>query len=156
MEPRFEEMGAFSLVGCPQYANPGKLCPGLAWGRLSAIKKKFNLSSDPEVEYAVEVYPPDFPQNDFTFYYMAGIPSRFATEEMRRVLFIKEIQQAEYAVFSVLDNDTNKIKDAFQHAYREWLPNSDYEATLGYDLERYRHHPEKCFEVMIPVTKKSV
>ena len=156
MEPRFEKMDSFSLVGCPQYANPGKLCPGLAWGRLSAIRKKFSLSIDPEVEYAVEVYPPDFPQNDFTFYYMAGIPSRFVTEEMRRVLFIKEIPQAEYAVFPVPDNDTDKIKDAFQYAYREWLPNSDYEATLGYDLERYRHHPEINFEVMIPVTKKSV
>ena len=72
MEPRFEKIDSFSLVGCPQYANPGKLCPGLAWGRLSAIKKKFNLSSDSEVEYAVEVYPPDFPQNDSTFYYMEG------------------------------------------------------------------------------------
>jgi predicted transcriptional regulator YdeE len=155
MEPRFEKMESFELVGCPQYANPGKIGPGLAWGRLFAIKKAFDLS-DPEEEYAVEVYPPDFPQNDFTFYYMAGIPSSFVKKEMRRVLFVKEIQQAEYAVFPVADNDPAKVKDAFQYAYREWLPSSGYEATLGYDLERYRYHPEKCFEVMIPVRKKRV
>ncbi len=154
MEPRFEKMESLALVGCPQYANPRDLCPGLAWGRLSAIKKKFNC--EPEVEYAVEVYPPDFPKNDFTFYYMAGVPSKYVTEEMRRILFVKEIQEAEYAVFSVADNDTDKIKDTFQYAYKEWLPKSDCEATLGYDLERYRHHPEKHFEIMIPVKMKSI
>jgi len=155
MEPKFEKVKQFSIAGCPQYANPKDLCPGTAWRRLSLIKQKCHFS-EPKEEYAVEVYPPDFPQNECTFYYMAGIPCQYLSPAMKSHLFIKEIPEAEYAIFQVQDNDTNNIGATFQYAYKEWLPNSEYVATRGYDLERYKHHPEKCIEVMIPITKKHV
>jgi hypothetical protein len=43
MDPKFKTLEAFSIIGCPQYASPGNLCPGLAWERLSEIREEHGL-----------------------------------------------------------------------------------------------------------------
>ena len=151
MNPKFEKLDAFSILGCPQYANPGDLCPGVAWDRLSKLRRKHGLKGFPELAFAVEVYPPEFPNNDFTFYYMAGMVLEDAPVELREHLFIKEIPAANYAVFHVKDNNVDNIKATFEYAYQQWLPNSKYKLSHRFDLERYRENLEKCYEIMLPV-----
>ena len=53
------------------------------------------------------------------------------------------------------NNDLGKIKGLFRYAYQERLPKSDYEASLGFDLEKYQFQPEKMIEIMIPVKLKA-
>ena len=155
IDPTFEQLDAFTIGGCPQYANPRDLCPGLAWDRLSELRVQYGLAGFPELAFAVEVYPPRFPNNDFNFYYMAGMDLRDAPSDLRGHLFIKEIPRANYAVFPIEDNDTDKIKATFEYAYKRWLPTSEYVLSHCFDLERYRVKPEKHFEILLPVANKN-
>jgi predicted transcriptional regulator YdeE len=155
MNPKFEQLGAFSIIGCPQYANPRDLCPGLAWDRLTKLRRQYGLTEFPKLAFAIEVYPPDFPNNDFKFYYMAGMVLDDAPKELRNHLFIKEVPAASYAVFPIEDNNTDNIKAAFEYAYQKWLPSSEYRLSHRFDLERYKENPEICYEIMLPVVNKN-
>lgn len=124
MEPKFEKLVSFSIIGCPQYGNPGSLCPGLAWNRLSEIREQHGLNGFPEFAFGLEVYPPKFPNNDFTFYYMAGMALLDAPIKLKEDLFIKEIPKANYAIFPIKENNIDNIKETFEYAYQRWLPTS--------------------------------
>jgi predicted transcriptional regulator YdeE len=121
MKAKFEQLDTFSIIGCPQYANPRVLCPGDAWNRLNKLRKEYGINEHSELAFAIEVYPPDIPDNDFMFYYMAGILLKDAPLEIRDHLFIKEVPAANYAVFPVEDNNTDNIKESLEFAYKTLL-----------------------------------
>jgi predicted transcriptional regulator YdeE len=120
-------------------------------GRLSEIREQHGLKGLPEFAFGVEVYPPDFTNNDFNFYYMAGMSLVDAPTEFREHLYIKEIPSASYAVFPIKDNSRDNIKATFEYAYKKWLPSSSYKISHYFDLERYKENPDRCYEILLPV-----
>lgn len=153
MDPKFETLEAFSILGCPQYANSDELCPSLAWDRLAALREKYGLKGFPEPAFGVEMYPPDFPGKNSFFYYMAGMVLEDSPLKLREHLFIKEIPAVTYAVFPVEDNRIDNIKNTYEYACQSWLPDSEYQFSHRFNLERYREDPEACVEIMLPVVK---
>jgi predicted transcriptional regulator YdeE len=153
MKPvRFEYLEAFTIVGCPQYSNPRKICPGLAWERLKKLKEKNLIEGAYDFEVGLEVYPPDFPDNEGEFYYMAGIPLRDHPAVIPFGMFAYSVPASEYAVFDVVGIDS--LPRAFREIYHDWLPQSGYQNCYSFDFERYRFVPDLKVDIFIPVERK--
>jgi len=158
MEPRIVALGALKLVGLPFYGAPQGNVFGSTWQRLFQMNLSVEKRVDPRVNYGLEVYGPEFHQEGKWTYFPC-----FEVRDLDEIpgeLFAKILPAATYAVFSVRGG-LDKISEAFQFAYSQWLPLSPYEVAHPYDIERYGENykgdvPESELEIYIPIRPKPV
>lgn len=152
IEPAIESQEEVLIAGCPQYGDPGDICPGSAWERLSEVRKEIGLPETEDIGYGVEVYPPGFDPEDPEFYYFAGFRATPKTEG-HPGLFLYSLPECRIAVFTMPDNDYSRFPALFSHAYSNWLPGSGYELAYGFDFERYINTGQRKTQVCLPVVR---
>jgi len=72
----------------------------------------------------------------------------------------KQLPATEYAVFTLKGNQINS--DWQKKIYKQWLPESDYELSFGYNIQYYDQRfkginsiRESELDILVPVRKKS-
>ncbi len=138
IEPRFEEREEFVIAGYRKHTREGFDVIGESWfelkSNLGAMERK-----NQHTMYGFEDYSEEFSSDPLAFYYIAGVEvdkNTFLPEGVYR----RVVPKAEYAVFTVNGNNTNReIWAAFRYIYFVWLPNSEYciDEDALFDFEYY-------------------
>jgi AraC family transcriptional regulator len=166
MEPEIVEKPGFKVAGLEtpfvhilSEDGVGEERVGKLWGAFGAAVPRIANRARDEVAFGI-VYPrpegershPDELQyicsNEVTTF--DGMPEEFATYE---------VPANRYAIFTHRGPITT-LEPTIRHAYREWLPNSEFEHAGPCDVERYDERfchdgDESEMEYWIPVREKA-
>jgi predicted transcriptional regulator YdeE len=133
-EPRIVERNAFQIVGIPLFGNPLEYEFSKAWDLFGQIADETPWMRQQHTLFGLQVYPPRYPE-PFEFTYLAGVQIAAGAETPIRCVR-KELPASEYAVFEV-NGGIKGIDDAYQRAYKDWLPSSEYVLAFPFDFEQY-------------------
>ena len=146
MHVRMEKVPGFTAIGIKYRGkNEQNEVPQL-WETFVPRMGEIGGRVDMEVTYGVM---DNFDRESGAFDYIACVevePEVDPPEGMVRHI----VPDQTYAVFQcTLPN----IHDAYRHAYREWLPTSDYERSIGPEFELYgpEFHVDQTLYLYIPV-----
>ena len=152
MKPKIESRAAFSVVGMKYRGRNENQEIAQLWGefmpRIAEIKRPLN---DGFTYGAMANYD----EESGLFDYLAAIAVE-NIEDIPEDMEGWDIPAQEYAVFTAT---LPKIMEAYNFAYKEWLPASEYEYNQGYEFEAYGQEfspedPESVFFIYMPVVKK--
>ncbi|MFC5701812.1 GyrI-like domain-containing protein [Cohnella faecalis] len=160
-QPRFMRKERFFLVGAQRYTDNGQASIVQAWDELLERLDEIPDRSEPAVMIGFEDYsrgcelvPGQMPK----FHYIAAAEVDRITD-VPDGLFSKEVQEAEYAVFS-LRGPLSNISGLFRYIYDEWLPASEYrlDPQMMADFEYYREpvndRNDARVDIYIPIVPK--
>ena len=169
MEPRFIDREALTIVGMVYYGDPFR-AEGVAaeanevgklWGRFDAYLNRhrdaFRRVVDGRVGWELHITTDEYAETK-AYFVMVGLEVA-GIEDLPGPVFAKVLPAGTYAVFTLRGAEmTRNWSDAI---YREWLPASDFEESIGCTIERYdqaRFHgwgrPDSEVEIWVPVRSR--
>ena len=152
MEPKIESKPAFIVVGM-------KLRGAFKEGEIPQLWQQYNQRwheikhiVDPEIGFGIE---DNFDSNTGEFDYMAGMEVS-QVEDLPDGMGVWEIPAQTYAVFPCT---LQTLMETYQLAYQTWLPNSNYQRSLGPEFEYYNEQfksdqPDSPMYIYIPIKER--
>jgi AraC family transcriptional regulator len=149
MEPRMVSKNAFTVVGIKTRAHIEKHDIPELWAKLGPRVCEIPHLVEPGVAYGLTTSL-DPESGDFD--YVAG----FGVEQVGELpvgMGSWEVPAATYAAFTCT---LPTMPQAYDYAYRTWLPASGYQRAAGYEFELYdeefdNQDPDSEFEFYIPI-----
>lgn len=129
MEPKILTKPAFTVVGMLYHGKNENNEIAQMWGEFVPRIGEIKHGVGPEVAYGVcrDLEP------EGAFEYVAGVEVD-NTEDIPEGMVSWEVPEQKYAVFPCT---LKTIGEAYQHAFRTWLPGSGYQHADGPDFEYY-------------------
>jgi AraC family transcriptional regulator len=130
VEPTVITKPAFTVVGMKYRGKNEKDEIPHLWEKFMPKTVEVKHKVNPNVCYGVM---DNYDEKTGEFDYLAAFEVRDASD-VSEGMESWQVPQQTYAVFPC---NLKNIKQAFQHIYHEWLPQSDYQRAQGPDFEYY-------------------
>lgn len=157
-EPTKIELPDLKLVGTCSFTNffenSQQALFGETWQRLHSCDLG-DLLANPKRSFALELYPPAFPQ-DHRWYYMACVEVNSFEAVYPSNMVFRFIPAAEYLQFNV-KGPVTEVGPAFRQIYDTLLPNLGAKLKGYYDMEMYDEgfkgpcDPESIMHILLPL-----
>jgi len=149
MEPRIVDRAAFTVIGMKYHGrNENNEIPRM-WEALGPRVGEIRNRVDDDVAYGISA---NMDETTGAFDYIAGFAVS-SGEEIPEGMVRFDVPGGKYAVFRTT---LPRLGETFTHAYRTWVPQSDYELAGTPDFEEYGeafdpNNPESEFDVYVPI-----